>query len=666
MRALMVTRGVACILRLPLILIQFRREISMSLKNMARQQQDGGEGGSGVDLRMKRNAEDQRRHARTMAKQQQAAERIAAASTELASGVAQAASARDQLSVAVNEISAGAEQASGACEQSLFSITKITAQIKQQTTLAESSSDKTESLQRLVDRTSLVVSNLVDNVKSASERHLGSVGMMKEVEKQTVHINESVKQVMRIADQTNLLALNAAIEAGRAGKHGKGFAVVADTVRTLAETSEKNALGIGKQVEVIQERAQSVGASVAQSSEKALEEVKMGDLITQQLGLIGEDMDRIYQGSQQLVGVAEGLNRSVLVVQKGSDVIATAAQEQASAAEEVVASLEQQAQALRESEQASQGLEVLSDELKNSTDIAKSAEEVAASAEELSSSIEEINRSASQIGTAIDQISRSAEQSATAIEQAVSGIAEVEKGGELARESSVNALELSEKIGALLIKNKESIEEMIKGIADAMASSRENLKSIEEVEQLARLIDKVTDAIATVSVKTGMLAVNGAVEAARAGEYGKGFAVVSSDIQSLADDADENVDQIKDQVKAIQDQVSKVRFDLNEVAKNAQQNMESAKQTIKDLVTLETDMASIQDNSQQMDQVATEIAEAVGNVKRDMEQIAAAAEQASSNAEEASTAARQQSQGAEELAVATEEIASIADELQSA
>lgn len=42
-----------------------------------------------------------------------------------------------------------------------------------------------------------------------------------------------------------------------------------------------------------------------------------------------------------------------------------------------------------------------------------------------------------------------------------------------------------------------------------------------------------------------MLAVNGAVEAARAGEYGKGFAVVSTDIQNLANDAAENAEQIK-------------------------------------------------------------------------------------------------------------------------
>ena len=43
------------------------------------------------------------------------------------------------------------------------------------------------------------------------------------------------------------------------------------------------------------------------------------------------------------------------------------------------------------------------------------------------------------------------------------------------------------------------------------------------LEQVSRRIDKIVDAITTVSIQTNMLAVNGSIEAARAGEFGKGF-----------------------------------------------------------------------------------------------------------------------------------------------
>jgi hypothetical protein len=60
------------------------------------------------------------------------------------------------------------------------------------------------------------------------------------------------------------------------------------------------------------------------------------------------------------------------------------------------------------------------------------------------------------------------------------------------------------------------------------------------------------DAITTVSIQTNMLAVKGSVEAARAGEFGKGFAVVSTDIRNLARDSAENAERIKDTVREVQ------------------------------------------------------------------------------------------------------------------
>jgi len=61
-----------------------------------------------------REAEAQRKKARTLAKQQQAAECIAAATGQLASGIGQASSAAEELKRASDQIAAGAEEASSA------------------------------------------------------------------------------------------------------------------------------------------------------------------------------------------------------------------------------------------------------------------------------------------------------------------------------------------------------------------------------------------------------------------------------------------------------------------------------------------------------------------------------------------------------------------------
>src|SRR6185312_12406930 len=121
----------------------------------------------------------------------------------------------------------------------------------------------------------------------------------------------------------------------------------------------------------------------------------------------------------------------------------------------------------------------------------------------------------------------------------------------------------------------------------------ENVRKVSELEQISRRIDKIVDAIANVSIQTNMLAVNGSVESARAGEFGKGFAVVSTDIRNLARDSAENADRIKDLVKAVQDQVGLVRRDLEEIANAAAAEVEKSKIISADLVSIARDMKLI-------------------------------------------------------------------------
>jgi methyl-accepting chemotaxis protein len=163
-----------------------------------------------------------------------------------------------------------------------------------------------------------------------------------------------------------------------------------------------------------------------------------------------------------------------------------------------------------------------------------------------------------------------------------------------------------------------------------------------------------------------MLAVNGSVESARAGEFGKGFAVVSTDIRNLARDSADNADRIKDLVKAVQDRIVEVRGDLDETSRQALAEVEAAKATTARLLDIERDMREVRTGNSDVRASAQEIAAALGQVKTALDQIAAAANQSDQLAVQASGAAREQAQGAEQLAVAVEEIAALADELQNA
>jgi methyl-accepting chemotaxis protein len=147
-----------------------------------------------------REAEAQRKKARTLGKQQQAAERIAAATGQLSSGINEAASAAEELKRAADQIATGAEEASGAAQESLSAFKLVGEAIARQLQNADISQTKSEAVQTLVARTSGDIALLVTNVGVAAQRQAASVVMVAELEKQAASIGDIVKAVARIAE----------------------------------------------------------------------------------------------------------------------------------------------------------------------------------------------------------------------------------------------------------------------------------------------------------------------------------------------------------------------------------------------------------------------------------------------------------------------------------
>lgn len=611
------------------------------------------------------NAEELRRKARTVARQQQAAERLATAATQLSANVTEAAAAAEELASSMQQIAEGAEQSAAASEESMTAMRQIDTSVSAQAAAAARSQTRAEDLQRTIDQTARGIREMVSGVSSAAERQVASVQMMIELDQQATNIIDSVTQVIRIADQTNLLALNAAIEAARAGSHGKGFAVVADTVRTLAEASEKNASTIQGLVAEIRDGIKAITETVSGSAQSARGEVEKSAKVVESLAEIMRQIGAIVEANQAVDRAATEMSAATRQALKASEEIAAAAEEQSAAATETIKGVNSQSQALQTADVAASELVGLADDLRTSTDIAKSSEEVAASAESLSATIEELSASSEQVQKAINQIESVAASQAAAAEESVAGITQIDRSSTDAVDRLKAVMGLTETISDRLAENKVVVDEVIVGISTANEAGQKSARDIQNLELLSRRIDKIVDAISNVAIQTSMLAVNGAVEAARAGEYGKGFAVVSSDIQHLANDAAENAETIKDLVKAIQDQIGVVRADMLQIAQNALADVERAKISTSALVAVEGGMKDMLADTQGMLAGAQEIGVATVQAKKGAEQIAAAAEQASTGARQGATAAEQQKAGIAQLAQAVEAIASTADELQS-
>jgi methyl-accepting chemotaxis protein len=603
-------------------------------------------------------------HAASDAKQSTLSERIAAATEELASGLAEASSAANELRSSMEQIASGAEEAAGASQEQLSSITRIFEALSTARTEAEVSWRRTEAAQVLLADTTAQINASARAIERNAQRQEASIAIIVELEKRAKDIAAITLTVSRISDQTNLLALNAAIEAARAGDHGRGFAVVADEVRALAETSDKNAQEVKTLAENIQVDVRGVVQSVKTAADTAVTEAKAASAVVETLESRRQDMQKIADGSQDILTAALEAERAASEAQKGAEQVSGAAEEQSAGAGEAQSAVQQQAKALEQGQVAAQSLAKLAEELRAGKASASAAQEIGAAAEELSSTIQELTSAASQIMAAVEQINRGSHQQASATHQTSAALSQIEKSAKITQQKTTEADNRVKTIGGALGESRNSIGKLISGVSDAQKETHKNVVTITKLEAVGRRIEKIVDAISLIAVQTSMLAVSGSVEAARAGDAGRGFAVVSNDIRSLAREAADNVDRAKDTVRGVLEQIGALRRDLEQSISVAEVEVQNNRAVLGALDKVDAELTALSAGNGAILQGADLILASASESTKAARQIAAAAEEAGNASRQAATASTQQAQGAEELAAAIEEIASLADALK--
>jgi methyl-accepting chemotaxis protein len=603
------------------------------------------------------------RKAAALPRSQTIAERVAAATQELASGLTQGSAATTELARAMSQIASGAEEAAGATQEQSAALKRIVANLTTGKSEATASGKLADAVLATLLETGAQMTASVRAIERNAERHLASLGTITELERRAREIGEMTETVSRISDQTNLLALNAAIEAARAGEGGRGFAVVADEVRTLAETSDKSAREVAQLAEQIQADVKNVVQALKSAADTAAKEARSAVMVVDTLQARREDMASFADGSRDILSTAVEAERAAIEVARGAEQIASAAEQQSAGAAEAQVAVQQQANSLDQSQVAAQALAKLADDLRVGTAGAKASEQISSAAEELSSTIQELSGAAAQVMAAIEEINRSCQVQAAATEQTSAGLAQIEKSARLAQEKGKAGDERIRTIRADLQASRASVEGLINGVAASMQSTQASMKTVTLLETVGRKIDKLVNAIALVTVQTSMLAVNGAIEAARAGETGRGFAVVSNDIRGLAREASENVEGAKDTVRGILDQIAILQRELDQILVSTEMEVQNNRVVGASLQKITLDVEALGEASRKIVAGSEAILQAVTETATGARQIATAAEEASTASREAATAAAEQSQGAEGLAAAIEEIASLADEL---
>ncbi|MCM0083292.1 PAS domain S-box protein [Geomonas sp. Red32] len=216
----------------------------------------------------------------------EAAEILAASSSQIMTSMSQIASSAAETAATVSETNSIVEEVKLTAEVASQKARKVSDAAPKTVSVAHNGRRSVEETINGMGRIQEQVAFLTESIVRLSE--------------QSQAIGEIMATVSDLAEQSNLLSVNAAIEAAKAGEQGKGFAVVAQEVKSLAEQS-KEATGQVRAILSDIQKATNTAVMAAEQGSKAVEEgVRQSREAGEAIRLMGESIEESAQAAVQI------------------------------------------------------------------------------------------------------------------------------------------------------------------------------------------------------------------------------------------------------------------------------------------------------------------------------------------------------------------------------
>ncbi len=171
-----------------------------------------------------------------------------------------------------------------------------------------------------------------------------------------------------------------------------------------------------------------------------------------------------------------------------------------------------------------------------------------------------------------------------------------------------------------------SVGEISRQAADALSISTKAVEQANETNKIvsglahaAQKIGDVVKLINNIAEQTNLLALNATIEAARAGEAGRGFAVVASEVKSLATQTSKATDEISGQIAEVQSSTTSAVNVIEAIT----QTISRINEISAAIATSVEEQSSVTQNISENMQVA---AKGVNDINARMNEIASAAQ----------------------------------------
>jgi len=304
--------------------------------------------------------------------------------------------------------------------------------------------------------------------------------------------------------------------------------------------------------------------------------------------------------------------------------------------------------------------------------LTKILENIKGSSLELSEYTEVISKNSNETSISISEVSRAVEELALgSSEQAKESSRSVESLNELSKK-----IEDLVSLSKTMHGNTQDMGKANETSVESIHSIRESFKEIvshfntmsNKVDSLAKkseAIDKIAQAIKSISEETNLLALNAAIEAARAGEHGRGFAVVADEIRKLSDETSKSAQNVGKIIAGVEKDIRSVKEEMSNSTEVIKTFDESTERSIEAFDRIK---AIIEESISQINTLVENVYTVDSNkieVISALESITAIIQQASASTEEVAASVEEQSSIVDGIAEMTEKLKDMAQGLEN-
>ncbi len=298
------------------------------------------------------------------------------------------------------------------------------------------------------------------------------------------------------------------------------------------------------------------------------------------------------------------------------------------------------------------------------TKISGSAGDVLDASLQLKTSAEQSSIATSEVAATVHEISKGASDQADTTMQSAEKLKDMGKRVEEETNAIENVSLQMENVQNHVNEGQQIIQELFRKNELSTEASKIVSESIRLAQDCAKKISEVSTFIASIASQTNLLSLNASIEAARAGEAGRGFSVVATEIQKLADqstDSTRTIDEIVAEiVKAVETAVEKT----NESVKMLNDQTEIVRQTSEKFDLIAEASNESKAAVDKLSETSKVIYETSKVMQDSIASLAAIAEENAASAEETHASVEEQSAMVMSISDESGHLANLAQELE--